>query len=99
MRIEGFTPNEEIFSFGNVDKENTKETSNLFSSTFKNALDKINEMQVTSDEKTEAFVAGDDVEIHEVMLAAEEAKLSLQFAVEVRNKIVEAYQELNNMQL
>lgn len=97
MRIEGFTPSEEVFSFGNINK--TSKSTGSFASTLKNTLDKINEMQVVSDEKTAAFVAGEDVEIHEVMLAAEEAKLSLQFAVEIRNKIVEAYEELNNMQL
>jgi flagellar hook-basal body complex protein FliE len=48
---------------------------------------------------TEAFISGEDLNIHEVMLITEEAKMSLQLAVQVRNKLVEAYQEINRMQL
>ena len=48
---------------------------------------------------TNELVLGGDVEIHEVMLAAEEAALSLQLAVQVRNKLTEAVKELTNLQL
>lgn len=101
MIINGFTPSEEVFS-QSITSENTKKTSGnkgLFADTLKNSLDKINDMQITADEATRAFVSGEDIEIHEVMLAGEEAKVSLQFAVEMRNKLVEAYQELSRMQL
>ena len=39
------------------------------------------------------------MEIHEVMLAAEEASLALQTAVQVRNKLTEAIKELTNLQI
>ena len=45
------------------------------------------------------LVLGEDVEIHEVMLAAEEASLALQTAVQVRNKLTEAIKELTNLQI
>jgi flagellar hook-basal body complex protein FliE len=70
-----------------------------FLDTLKQKLDEVNGKQLQSEQVTEAFIKGEDVEIHEVMLAGEEAKLSLQMAVQVRNKLVEAYQELNRMQL
>lgn len=100
MVINGFTPNEEIFNkeiFQNGKKEKVKEVS--FSNKFKEKLDEINELQFISEEKQIGFIKGEDVDIHEVMFAGQEAKLSLQFAVEVRNKIIEAYQEINRMQL
>ena len=100
MVINGFTPNEEIFNkeiFPNCKKEKAKDIS--FSNKFKEKLDEINELQLISEEKQIGFIKGEDVDILEVMLAGQEAKLSLQFAVEVRNKIVEAYQEINRMQL
>lgn len=80
-----------------VNGENEESTS--FLNTLKEKLDKINDDQLTAESATEAFIKGDDVDIHEVMLVGEEAKLSLQMAIQVRNKLVEAYQELNRMQL
>lgn len=45
------------------------------------------------------LAAGRDVPVHDLMIAMEHAKLDLQFAVEVRNRAVEAYQEFMRMQL
>ena len=65
----------------------------------KDALNAVNEKQVYADELTNELVLGGDVQVHEVMLAAEEAALSLQLAVQVRNKITEAVKELTNLQI
>ncbi len=46
-----------------------------------------------------ALAAGRDVPVHEVMIALEQARLDLSLAAEVRNKLVEAYQELARIQL
>ena len=43
-------------------------------------------------------IRGEDVEVHDVMIAAEEASLAMSLMIEVRNKLVEAYQELMRMQ-
>lgn len=45
------------------------------------------------------FLAGEDIDIHSVIIAQEKASLALQFAVEVRNKVIEAYQEMMRMQV
>ena len=79
-----------------VNKHNEGE---LFSNVLKESLDKINEKQIVADKSTESFVKGEDIDISEVMLAGAEASVSLQFAVQVRNKLVEAYQEISRMQL
>lgn len=44
-------------------------------------------------------IAGRPVDVHEVMIAAEEAGLAFQMVLEVRNKLLEAYQELMRMQV
>ena len=98
MRINGFTPDESIFNTIGSSSNSTNGSTNL-SDIFKSTLDSLNEKQVIADNITSEFIAGGDVEIHEVMLATEEAKMSLQLAVQVRNKIVEAVQELTRMQL
>lgn len=46
-----------------------------------------------------ALAAGRDVPVHEVMIALEQARLDLSLAAEVRNRLVEAYQELARIQL
>lgn len=46
-----------------------------------------------------ALAAGEDVPVHEVMMSMERARLDLMLAVEVRNRLVEVYQELNRMQM
>lgn len=46
-----------------------------------------------------AYAAGEPVAVHDLVIAMEEARVSLQFAVEVRNRVVEAYQELMRMQV
>ncbi|WP_027633922.1 flagellar hook-basal body complex protein FliE [Clostridium hydrogeniformans] len=100
MKINSFVPNREIFDNMNINKENKKSTSNItFGNVLKEELHRVNDSQIASEEITGKFIKGEDVEIHNVMVAAEEAKLSLQMAVQVRNKLVEAYQEINRMQL
>lgn len=52
-----------------------------------------------ADQAARALAAGEDVPVHDVMIAMEHARLKLQFAVEVRNRVLDAYQNLTNMQL
>ena len=70
-----------------------------FGSYLQEKLDDVNKLQLKAEQSTEALIKGEDIEIHQVLLNTEEAKLSLQLAVEIRNKLVEAYQELNRLQL
>ncbi|MBE6068719.1 MAG: flagellar hook-basal body complex protein FliE [Clostridium lundense] len=102
MRINEFTPLSSMFEdmkiYGGAEnKSNEKETD--FLSVLQDKLDAVNEKQITSENTTSAFISGEEVDVHKVMLDAEEAKLSLELAVQMRNKIVEAYQEINRMQL
>lgn len=101
MRINGFVPSESIFNtnFNVGQVENKNENIKSFSNYLTEKLDEVNDKQILANEVTNKFIAGEDISIHEVMLATEEAKMSLQLAVQVRNKLLEAYQELNRMQL
>ncbi len=61
----------------------------------------INEVSATRDhssDMTAAFVRGEPVELHQVMAAAEESGIAIELLVEVRNKFVDAYRTLINMQ-
>lgn len=69
-----------------------------FSQTLEKALGEVSELQTEAQDAISAFLRGDPVEIHEVMAATEEAGIALDMLIEVRNKLVEAYRTLINMQ-
>ena len=69
-----------------------------FAETLKNAIGEVSAAQEQSAALTDAFVRGENVELHQVMAAAEEASISLELLVEVRNKFTEAYRTVINMQ-
>lgn len=77
------------------EKTNGKSFSNVLS----DAISKVNDSEVNANNKIESLIKGEDVEMHEVMLAMQESVLSLQALIEVRNKTVEAYQEISKLQL
>ncbi len=70
-----------------------------FGKALSNALEKVNLSQVKADEMIKGFLVGDVQDIHQVTIAMGEAKIMMQLAVEVRNKVIEAYQELSRMQV
>lgn len=70
-----------------------------FKDIINNEMEKLNHKQVEADKMTQDFIMGRVDDLHTVMIATEEARLSLELAVQVRNKVVEAYKEINNMQL
>lgn len=100
MIINNFVPSEKVFENTKIglNDNNVKSTDN-FSNVLKENLDKLNDKQIEADSITNDFINGEDVEIHEMILATEEAKMSLQLAIQVRNKVVEAVKELSNIQL
>ncbi|MCS6970218.1 MAG: flagellar hook-basal body complex protein FliE [Planctomycetota bacterium] len=58
----------------------------------------VDQSQREYDQAIRAVERGDVDNLHRVMLAQSQAQLSLRLAVEVRNKLVEAYKELNRTQ-
>ncbi|MGI6622948.1 MAG: flagellar hook-basal body complex protein FliE [Clostridiaceae bacterium] len=63
------------------------------------ALNNVNTLEQESARMTEDFIAGRTDNIHSVLIASEKASISLQFIMEVRNKVLEAYQEIMRMQI
>jgi len=59
----------------------------------------LNSQLVTADTALRAYAAGDGPTTADLMVTMTEARERLQFAVEVRNRIVDAYQNLTNMQI
>lgn len=70
-----------------------------FSQFLNEALNKVNDMQLESDNLTNEFAAGKTDNIHQVLIAAEKADISLQLTMQIRNKIMDAYSEIMRMQI
>ena len=71
-----------------------------FSNVLKSAVDTVHTNQQQAGKLTEAFQKGDpNVQMSEVMVSLQKANVSFQAMVEVRNRLVSAYQEIMNMQV
>jgi flagellar hook-basal body complex protein FliE len=69
-----------------------------FGSTLKNAINQVNDLGDNSDQKVTELLQGDRSDIHNVMIAVEKADIAFQLMMQVRNKIVNAYQEVSKLQ-
>ena len=63
------------------------------------SLKKVNEYELDSERINTLAAMGKIENIHEVMIAAEKSKIALQFTVEVKNKVLDAYKEIMRLQV
>ena len=70
-----------------------------FGDFLKSAINSVNETQNASDIATNKLISGGNIELHEVMIASQKASIALNATLEIRNKAVEAYQEIMRMQV
>ena len=76
-----------------------KENQQSFSDVLSDAINGVDKTMKASDTKVQQFVAGETDNVHDVMISMQRAKLSFDLMVEVRNKVVETYQEVSRMQI
>ncbi|MBE9608807.1 flagellar hook-basal body complex protein FliE [Chitinilyticum piscinae] len=71
-----------------------------FGTMLKQSIDQVNAMQQAAQAQQQAFQSGDpEANLQDVMVSLQKASLSFQTMVQVRNKLVSAYQEIMNMQV
>lgn len=70
-----------------------------FSSFLTNALGQVQAQQTVTDVLNDKFVTGELSDVHQLTIAAERASLSLELTVQIRNKAIEAYQEIMRTQI
>ena len=75
------------------------EAQSKFANIFKSAIDNVNHMQNQSDLKTEALATGKIDDLHNVMIAAQKASITLETTVQVQRKMIDAYNEVMRMQV
>lgn len=92
----------QIFKPQETTKTNTStpyEAHQSFGSVLKQSIEKVNDYQIQSDIMTEKLAKGENVDLHQVMIASQKANITLQATLEIRNKVIEAYQEMMRMQV
>jgi flagellar hook-basal body complex protein FliE len=97
MEIKGISSLPVIGSGKNLSQ--AKDNVQNFGDYLKDALNKVNTSQLQAEQLTHDFVIGNNVELHQVVLATEKAALALQLTLQIKNKVVEAYQEIMRMQV
>jgi len=74
-------------------------TSVSFSQMLSAGVDHVNATALDADNMVRAFTLDDSIPVHQVTYALSQAQLSLEMMVQMRNRLVEGYQQLMNMQL
>ena len=70
-----------------------------FGEILKDAISTVNELQKQSDQEIQKLMTGESQDLHNTVIAMQKADLSFQMMMQVRNKIVQAYQEIMRMQV
>jgi flagellar hook-basal body complex protein FliE len=73
--------------------------SNSFSSLLGKMVSEVNAQQQTAAQSVNALQSGQNVPLHQAVISMEEASVSFQLMVEVRNRLLESYQEIMRMQM
>ncbi len=85
--------------FDNSLKTNNPADGKSFADTLKDAVGQVNTLQKESDKKMQELATGKTNNIPDVMIAAEKADIALRLMMQVRNKVIDAYQEIMKMQV
>lgn len=83
---------------GNVVPEESN-PSVSFGNYLKEAVKGLNDSQLQANSSINSFLKGDQIDVHQVMLSMQKAELSLNLAMQLRNKVIAAYEEIMRMQV
>tara|TARA_B100001750_G_C15404241_1_gene544255 strand:- start:157 stop:462 length:306 start_codon:yes stop_codon:yes gene_type:complete len=76
-----------------------KDDSISFGDTIGNFLDAVNTAQMDAKDSVAEIVTGESENLHEAMAKVEEAKISFELMLEIRNKLLQSFQEIQRMQV
>lgn len=79
--------------------QNDNNSTINFSSLLKNAIERVNEVEQASNEKTEALAEGNVNDLHDVMITAQKANITVETAVQIQQKAIDIYNEMMRMQV
>jgi flagellar hook-basal body complex protein FliE len=92
---EGFS----VPSAGGIRKMEKPYSGPSFKDSVSKFVAKVNELQLTAADNAERLAAGEQMNLHDVLIQQEQASLAFQLTLQMRNRIVEAYQEVMRTQI
>ena len=82
-----------------IQKEDGNNKAAAFSDLFREKLNEVNQLQKDSQAVTANFAAGETDNVHDVMIAAEKAKVAVNLTTAVQTKVIDAYNEIMRLQV
>ena len=95
--IQGFPQGDVSLSGSAAGRTASGSGDSEFMSTLRNAMDQVGQLQSEADGKVAQLLTGNGQDVHSAMIAVEKASLAFQMMVQVRNKIVQAYQQVSGI--
>ena len=77
----------------------TKARPGAFEAVLTDAIHRVEQFRSHANQQVDSFLAGENEDVHQVALATQRAELAFETFVQVRNKVVQAYQEVMRMQM
>lgn len=89
------------FDFGvtsTISREGGQQAGGEFMKSLQDAMSQVSQLQGEADSRVGELLNGNNQDVHSAMIAVEKASLAFEMMVQVRNKIVQAYQQVSGMQ-
>lgn len=99
ISIRGALPSPSLKLASSTPTLGTENAGQSFSNMLNNALQQIQGSQADADQAVQSLATGAPADLHDVMLRLEQASMTFQLGLQVRNKLVDAYQEVMRMQV
>jgi flagellar hook-basal body complex protein FliE len=99
IMIGPLNPNLQVPEVRVPQKSGSEKSGTGFGEILKDAISTANELQKQSDQEIQKLMTGESQDLHTTVIAMQKADLSFQMMMQVRNKIVQAYQEIMRMQM
>lgn len=88
-----------IVRHGQEQNNTNKLMNNDFKSIFKNALQKVSQVEHEANYHQQMLIEGKSTDLHNVMLATQKATLTIETAVQIQQKVLDTYNEVMRMQI
>ena len=86
-------------NFAQTGPGKAEKSTTSFSEVLKDSINKVGELEKEASQQTEKLVKMDGQDVHNTMIAVEKADMSFQLMMQIRNKIINAYEEIMKIQV
>lgn len=89
----------DVNHLANDNNLSASKTAKAFSKIMSDYISNVNDKNLTSEDNIQTFAKGGNIDMHSVMIAAEKSSTAMQMTLQLRNKLLQAYQEVSKMQI